>query len=77
LGFLWFTIARVGLAAYRQASSPSRQAILLGLLVSLVVVSIEGWVYQNLEVKQVNAYFWTLVGLLAFLSTRPDIQTSD
>ncbi len=72
LGFLWFTIGQVGLAAYHQVSHPARQAILFGVLVSLVVVFVEGWVYQNLEVKQVNAYFWTLVGLLAFLSVRQE-----
>jgi hypothetical protein len=31
--------------------------LLLGLLGSLLVIFIEGWVYQNLEVKQVNAAF--------------------
>jgi len=38
---------------------------------SLLVVFIEGLVYQNLEVKQVNAYFWTFVGLLAYLAPQP------
>ncbi len=74
LGYLWFMIGRVGLRAYRQANDPARQLILLGILVSLVVVFVEGWVYQNLEVKQVNAYFWTMVGLLAFLSTSREDQ---
>jgi hypothetical protein len=41
---------------------------LLGVLTSLLIVFIEGLVYQNLEVKQVNAYFWSLVGTLAFLA---------
>ena len=45
---------------------------LVGILTSLVIVFIEGWVYQNLEVKQVNAYFWSLVGVLAFLSRTPE-----
>jgi hypothetical protein len=31
-------------------------------------------VYQNLEGKQVNAYFWVLVGLLGFLARRPPQQ---
>jgi hypothetical protein len=35
-----------------------------------LVVFIEGWVYQNLEVKQVNAYFWTIVGVLAALAVQ-------
>jgi O-antigen ligase len=68
LGFLWFQIGRVGLRAYRTADDPTRQTLLLGILTGLLIVFIEGWVYQNLEVKQVNAYFWTLVGTLAFLA---------
>jgi O-antigen ligase len=68
LAYLWFQIARVGLRAYRATGDPTRQALLLGILTSLLVIFIEGWVYQNLEVKQVNAYFWTLVGTLAFLA---------
>lgn len=70
-GYLWFQIARVGYRAYRaadEANDPTRRALLLGILTSLLVIFIEGWVYQNLEVKQVNAYFWTLVGTLAFLA---------
>jgi hypothetical protein len=68
LAFLWFQIARVGYRAYRATNDPTRRALLLGILTSLLVIFIEGWVYQNLEVKQVNAYFWTLVGMLAFLA---------
>jgi hypothetical protein len=36
------------------------------------VVFIEGWIYQNLEVKQVNAYFWTIVGMVAYLAKPND-----
>jgi hypothetical protein len=72
LGFLWFQIARVGYRAYRTESEPVRRMILLGILTGLLVVFVEGWVYQNLEVKQVNAYFWTLVGTLAFLAGPQD-----
>ena len=80
LAFLWFQIARVGYRAYRAvgqtfqsaADNPTRRTLLLGILTSLLVVFIEGWVYQNLEVKQVNAYFWTLVGTLAFLAGNRD-----
>lgn len=72
LAFLWFQIARVGLRAYRATDDPTRQALLLGILTSLLVIFVEGWVYQNLEVKQVNAYFWTLVGTLAFLAGSRD-----
>ena len=70
LAYLWFQIARVGYRAYRTSDDPTTQVLLLGLLTSLIVIFIEGWVYQNLEVKQVNAYFWTLVGALAFLSRK-------
>jgi len=72
LAFLWFQIARVGYRAYRAEDDPTRRTLLLGILTSLLVVFIEGWVYQNLEVKQVNAYFWTLVGTLAFLAGNRD-----
>ncbi|MBN1658855.1 MAG: O-antigen ligase family protein [Anaerolineae bacterium] len=68
LAFLWFQIARVGLRTYRATRSPVDRLVLIGVLASLLVVFIEGWVYQNLEVKQVNAYFWTALGTLAFLA---------
>ena len=68
LGFLWFQIARVGYRGFRAADDPTRRRLLLGILTGLLVVFVEGWVYQNLEVKQVNAYFWTLVGTMAFLT---------
>jgi O-antigen ligase len=68
LAYLWVQIARVGYRAYRAADDPGSGVLLLGILTSLLVVFVEGWVYQNLEVKQVNAVFWTLVGTLAFLA---------
>ncbi len=68
LAFLWFQIARTGLLAYRAAEDRTHKLFLMGVLTSLLVVFVEGWVYQNLEVKQVNAYFWTLVGVVAFLA---------
>jgi hypothetical protein len=70
LFIVWFQIGRVGLRTYRATGDSRRRTLLLGVLVSLLVIFIEGWVYQNLEVKQVNAYFWTLVGCLAFLARR-------
>lgn len=70
LAYLWIQIARVGCGAYRATADPGRRALLLGILTSLLVIFIEGWVYQNLEVKQVNAYFWTSVGMLAFLAVK-------
>jgi hypothetical protein len=72
LAYLWSQIARVGYRAYRAADDPTSQALLLGILTGLLVIFIEGWIYQNLEVKQVNAYFWTLVGTLAFLVGKRD-----
>jgi len=70
--FLWATIAWVGLRTYRAMRGhegySARRLVLIGVVASLLVAFIEGWVYQNLEVKQVNAYFWTLVGTLAFLA---------
>jgi hypothetical protein len=69
--YLWFEIGRVGYRAYRIAGrtdDQTRRVLLLGILTGLLVVFVEGWVYQNLEVKQVNAYFWTLVGLLTTLA---------
>jgi O-antigen ligase len=72
LGYLWFNIGKVGLAAYRKTTHLNNRWLLLGLLTSLVVVFIEGWIYQNLEVKQVNAYFWTIVGMVAYLAKSND-----
>jgi len=75
LAYLWFQIARVGWRAYRtsdEAADPTRRVLLLGIMTSLLVIFIEGWVYQNLEVKQVNAYFWTMVGTLALLAGGDD-----
>jgi hypothetical protein len=68
LAYLWFQIGRVGYRALRATFDGADQTLLLGILTSLLVVLIEGLVYQNLEVKQVNAYYWTLVGTLAFLA---------
>lgn len=76
LGYLWFQIARVGYRTYKLTNQPSQRILLLGILASLLIVFVEGWVYQNLEVKQVNAYFWTLVGLLAFLAKNTHDEAS-
>jgi hypothetical protein len=72
LAYLWFEIARVGYRAYRIADDPTSRVLLLGILTGLLVIFVEGWVYQNLEVKQVNACFWTLVGTLGFLTGKWD-----
>jgi hypothetical protein len=68
LAFLWFQIALIGFSSYQESKDPIYQAMLLGVIISLLIVFIDGLVYQNLEVKQVNAYFWTIVGMLAVLS---------
>jgi len=72
LAYLWFQIARVGYRAYRAGDDPTSRTLLLGILTGLLLVFVEGWVYQNLEVKQVNAYFWALVGTLGFLAAKRD-----
>jgi hypothetical protein len=71
--FIWFTIAKIGIRTLRDPLSPKNKAILIGILTSMVIIFIESWVYQNMEVKQVNALFWTLTGMLAFLSTNKDV----
>jgi hypothetical protein len=68
---VWYAIGSIALAAYRVVPA-QRRLLVLGLMGSMLVIFIEGLVYQNLEVKQVNAYFWTLAGLLAFLAARPE-----
>jgi hypothetical protein len=74
LAYLWFQIGRTGYRAYRATGDPTERGLLLGILTSLLAIFIEGWIYQNLEVKQVNAYFWVLVGTLAFLSRQIILQ---
>jgi hypothetical protein len=68
-GFVWFAIVKIGIQTFRRPLSPRSKAILIGILTSLIIIFIEGWVYQNMEAKQVNALFWTLTGMLAFIST--------
>jgi hypothetical protein len=70
LAYLWFQIGRTGYRAYRTTGDPTERGLLLGILTSLLAIFIEGWIYQNLEVKQVNAYFWVLVGTLSFLTSQ-------
>ena len=70
-------IARVGLRTLRAIGDPPQRTLLIGILTGLLVVLIEGLVYQNLEVKQVNAYFWTLVGTVAFLAAQAYLATSN
>jgi hypothetical protein len=67
LAFLWFQIAMTSFLTYQRTDNPKFKIILLGVIISLLIVFIEGLVYQNLEVKQVNAYFWVNAGILAVL----------
>ena len=71
-GFLWFVIAQTALRLYKRTESPDQRMMVLGIFCSLIIVFIEGLVYQNMEVKQVNALFWTLAGMLAFISVKRD-----
>lgn len=66
--YLWFEIGRQGYRTYRSLADPRQRLLLLGILTGLLAIFINGLVYQNLEAKQVNAYFWTLVGTLAFMA---------
>lgn len=68
--FIWFVIGRLVIQTYRQETSSAGKLLILALAGSLLIVFIDGWVYQNLEVKQVNAYFWTFAGMVAFLHRR-------
>jgi hypothetical protein len=71
--YIWFTIAKIGIQTLRGPLTAKNKAILCGILTSMVIIFIEGLVYQNMEAKQVNALFWTLTGMLAFLSTNNDV----
>lgn len=71
-GFLWFSIGKTGFTLFSKTQDRNRRILLLGIMASLLVVFIEGVVYQNLEVKQVNAGFWTLVGVLIYFRGRVD-----
>jgi len=76
LAFLWFQIAITGYFTLLKTKETKIQALLLGVLISLMIVFIEGLVYQNLEIKQVNAYFWTIVGTLAVISRLSKLDLS-
>jgi len=70
--FVWFAIVKIGTQSFRTSLNSRYKGILIGILTSMVIVFIEGWVYQNMEVKQVNALFWALSGMLAFISVKRD-----
>jgi len=71
--YIWFVIAKIGVRTLRDPLRSKNKAILFGILTSMVIIFIEGWVYQNMEVKQVNAVFWTLTGMLALISIKSDV----
>lgn len=68
-GFLWFSLGRLAWQVFRASTTQEEKMLALGLMGSLLITFIDGLVYQNLEVKQVNAIFWTMAGLLAFLQS--------
>jgi len=77
LAYLWFQIARAGYTTYlKTTDDENKRILLLGIMTSLLIIFIEGFVYQNLEVKQVNAYFWTLAGILTFLAGNLKYETN-
>jgi hypothetical protein len=78
LAYLWFQVGFVGYRAYRGMGNSTQRIMLVGILTGLLVVFIEGLVYQNLEVKQVNAYFWTMVAGVALLWAQANLtRTGD
>ncbi len=64
--FLWLSTLIVGYQGYRQEKGLAEKALRLGILAGLLAILINGVVYQNMEVKQVNAYFWFFLGIVAF-----------
>lgn len=72
--FLWVIIGQGTWKLLNNKSNNIESWLELGLMAGLLIVFIEGIVYQNLEVKQVNAYFWTITGMLAFLWSRLKAQ---
>ncbi len=74
--FLWFTIGQFALRIYKKTETTRERMLLLGILCSLLIVFVEGIVYQNLEVKQVNAIFWTFVAVLSFLNPVKTVPVS-
>lgn len=75
--FMWFSIFQAIYILLNSNIKNSKKDQVLALTASLVIIFIEGLVYQNLEVKQVNAYFWFIIGVLLYLfsSRFTDIQT--
>jgi O-antigen ligase len=62
----------VGRRAYRQAVTPRRQALLLGLLYVIPVAVFVSFVSSVLEAGPPATLFWALMGLLTVLANTPD-----
>ncbi len=71
-GFLWYAIGRTVVRLYRRSQEPRQRMLILSIAWSLLVIFIASLVYQNMEVKQVNAIFWVLVGMLGFMAMKKD-----
>jgi len=65
--FVWYEIFRTILVLLKSRLERENKLLVLAFAASFIIIFIEGIVYQNLEVKQVNAYFWFFVGVLSYL----------
>ena len=65
--FVWYEIFRTIRKLLNSNLENENKLLVLVFTASFIIIFIEGIVYQNLEVKQVNAYFWFFVGVLSFL----------
>ncbi len=74
---LWYAVFRTAYRVYRQTESTYYKALLLGILGSFIVIFLNGLTFQNLEVKQVNAYFWFYLGVVAFLDAAPEDELEE
>lgn len=69
-GYLWYAIGRTVVRLYRQTQQPQQRMLILSIAWSLLIIFIASLVYQNMEVKQVNAIFWVFVGMLGYLAMK-------
>lgn len=64
LGFLFFSLYRLGWMLYRRLSDRELMNFLIGVMASLTYIILLGIPAQILDVFPVNALFWILAGLL-------------